>query len=123
MRGTCKLGAPAKVEQRAALNFLGIPDSALSALYAFGSKRDGVAEMLSLVSLALRDLILLGRSDSVSLRYYTQPDTAADLAASTTPKSLFSLYQAVDNAQVALMRNASVRLTLTRLLIEAGILT
>ncbi len=99
------------------------PDKALAALYAFGNKREGVAEMLSLVTVAVRDLLVLQRSDSVTLRYYTHPDTASELAASTTPKALLSLYQAVDQAQTSLTHNASVRLTLTKLLMEAGILT
>lgn len=99
------------------------PDKALSALYTFGNKREDVSEMLSLVTLAVRDLLVLQRSDAVTLRYYTSPETASELAAITTPKALISLYQAVDQAQMSLSHNASVRLTLTKLLIEAGILT
>lgn len=99
------------------------PDQALSALYAFGNKRDGVAEMLSLVTLALRDLLLAQKSEQVDRLYYTHADVAAELASTTTPKALLALYDAVEEAQLSLTRNASVRLTLTQLLIRAGILT
>lgn len=98
------------------------PEDAISALYAFGNKRDAVSEMLSLVSLSLRDLLLSQKKERPILQYYIHPDTAAELSSSTTPKALLALYDAVETAQVSLARNASVRLTLTQLLINAGIL-
>ncbi len=98
------------------------PEDALAAAYALGNKRDGVAELLSLATLAIRDLTLLQRSETVPLRFYTDPVHAAEISDSATPKALLTLYDAVERAQYSLTRNASVRLTLTRMLIEAGVL-
>ncbi len=97
------------------------PEAALSALYAFGSKRDNVSELLSLVTLALRDLLLLKKSEDAPLKYYTHREIAQDLAAHMTSRSLLALYDAIDVAQISLSRNASVKLTLTKLCIQAGI--
>lgn len=96
------------------------PDLALSALQSFGNKRDVVNQLLSQVTLAVRDLLMLQKSDSPVLRYYTNPQEATELASQITPKALLALYDAVDDAQINLTRNASVKLTLTQLSLQMG---
>ena len=98
-------------------------DLAITALSAFGNKRDVVSELLSLVTMALRDLLLLQKSELTSLRYYTDRDEASQLADAMSPKALLALYDAVDEAQINLSRNGSVKLITTQLLIDAGLFT
>ena len=93
-----------------------------SAIQQFGSKRDEVMGILNLISLALRDLMLLKKSETAVLKYYTQRENALELSAVFTAKALLSLYQALEQAQEDLMRNANVRLTLTQACFSAGIM-
>lgn len=86
----------------------------------FGNKRDGVMELISLITLATRDLILLRHSDEVKLKYYTDRDSAEELACRFTTKSLLALYKALGNAADALEANGNIRLTLMKLAVELG---
>jgi DNA polymerase-3 subunit delta' len=93
-------------------------DSLPAVLTRFGNKRDGVMELLALVSLATRDLILLRHSDTVKLKYYTDRDSAEELACRFTTKSLLALDRAVSSAEDSLEGNSNVRLTLMGLAVE-----
>jgi hypothetical protein len=93
-------------------------DSLPAVLTRFGGKRDGVMELLALVSLATRDLILLRHSDTVKLKYYTDRDSAEELACRFTTKSLLALDRAVSSAEDSLEGNSNVRLTLMGLAVE-----
>lgn len=93
-------------------------DSLPAVLTRFGNKRDGVMELLALISLAARDLILLRHSDTVRLKYYTDRDSAEELACRFTTKSLLALDRAVGSAADSLEGNSNVRLTLMGLAVE-----
>jgi DNA polymerase-3 subunit delta' len=93
-------------------------DSLPAVLTHFGNKRDGVLELLALISLATRDLILLRHGDSVRLKYYTDRDSAEELACRFTTKSLLALDRAVSSAEDSLEGNSNVRLTLMGLAVE-----
>lgn len=97
-------------------------DRVLAAVTQFGTKRDDVADTLSYVSLALRDLILLKATDHVVLAYYTSEDAALDLAFRFSTPVLLRIRHAVELAQDGLERNGNVRLTLTQMCLDAGIL-
>lgn len=84
----------------------------------FGSKRDGVAEAIAYVTLAVRDLILLRHGDTVKLKYYTDKPTADTLAARFTTRSLLRLYHALGKAADSLDGNGNVRLTLMQLSVD-----
>ncbi len=86
----------------------------------FGNKRDGVSEHLALLSLAMRDLILLRHGDSVRLKYYTDRAAAEELAARFTTQRLLSLHAALDRAADAMEANGNVRLTLLSLAMACG---
>ncbi len=88
----------------------------------FGNKRDEVLSLLSLLTLAVRDLMLLKKSETAKLKYYTERDTALALTEVLTSRALLTLYQALEQARDELMRNGNVRLTLTQMCFAAGVL-
>lgn len=87
----------------------------LALLAAFGNKRDEISALLCEVQVALRDLILLKRSETVSLRFYTDREQAEELCGRVSVKALLSLFDRVERTRRQLARNANVRLTLTSL--------
>lgn len=95
-------------------------DNLPAVLTRFGNKRDGVLEILSLVSLATRDLILLRHGDNVRLKYYTDRTGAEELSCRFTTKALLGLYNALEKAADALEANGNIRLTLMGLAVELG---
>jgi hypothetical protein len=90
-------------------------DELLLALYALGSNRDEVGERLSLLQLALRDLLLTGLDDSAPLLFFTDRQAALDLSERFTATRLYAMRDAIEAATDALLENANLRLTLTRL--------
>ena len=95
-------------------------DSLPAVLTHFGNKRDGVLELLSMITLATRDLILLRHGDGVKLKYYTDRGGAEELACRFTTKSLLNLYNALERAAEALAANGNIRLVLMGLAVELG---
>ena len=81
---------------------------------------DGVLELLALISLATRDLILLRHGDSVRLKYYTDRDSAEELACRFTTKSLLNIHSALERCADGLEANGNIRLTLMGLAVELG---
>jgi DNA polymerase-3 subunit delta' len=93
-------------------------DTLPAVLGNFGSKRDGVSEVIAMATLAVRDLILLRHGESVKLKYYTDRNTAEELAARFTTRALLRIYQALDTAADSLEGNGNVRLTLMQLAVD-----
>ena len=89
-------------------------------LNGFGTKRDAVGEVISLLRLAVRDLILLRHGERVKLKYYTDRDTAEALAGRFTTRFLLKLYQGLNTVSEGLEANGNVRLTLMQLAITVG---
>ncbi|MBQ9161866.1 MAG: hypothetical protein IJX74_01180 [Clostridia bacterium] len=89
---------------------------------AFGNKRDEATEILRLISLALRDLLLIKKSEKVSLKYYTDADTAVAISDDMTSQFILNVYNAVENAVNSFERNGNLRLTLTRMCVDAELL-
>ena len=87
----------------------------LELLSGFSAKRDAVTEELATISLSLRDLIVLKKSDDAPLCFWHDRDRASDIAWKYTLSGLFALYDKVCAATDALSRNANIRLTLTAL--------
>ncbi len=97
-------------------------DRILTAVTQFGGKRDEVVAVLEYANLALRDLILLKTTDRVVLTYYTDEDTAIELAFRVSTPVLLRIRRAVDRALDGLARSANVRLTLTHMCMDAGVI-
>jgi DNA polymerase-3 subunit delta' len=110
LRGLCD----AFMEAYAARRYDTLP----AVLGNFGSKRDGVSEVIAMATLAVRDLILLRHGESVKLKYYTDRSTAEELAARFTTRALLRIYQALGSAADSLEGNGNVRLTLMQLAVD-----
>ena len=91
------------------------PDRLLLALFSLGNTRDALLSDLSMLSLALRDLLLLSRAEGAALLFYTERERAAELAARFTAARILSISDALDKAAEALRANANVRLTVINL--------
>lgn len=98
------------------------PDQVLAAMALFGNKREEVAATLRMLQLALRDLLLLKKSESVRLLYFVEQEKALSLSDRFPITALMTLQQATDYALSGLERNGNVRITLTRLCMDVGIL-
>lgn len=79
-------------------------------------KREELVALLEDILTALRDLILLKRADNVTLGFYTDEQTALELGARASIRSLLSMTDAVERVRRQLLRNANVRLAMTSLL-------
>lgn len=97
-------------------------DRVLSCLNQWGTKREAVCDILAALTQALRDLILLRAGESVRLTFYTDREAALDMTARFTQRGLLALYDAVSRAREVLEANGNVRLTLTQMATEAGVL-
>ena len=87
-------------------------------LTGFGTKRDGVSDIMALTTLAVRDLILLRHGDTVKLKYYTDRTAAEELASRFTTRALLRVYHALGRAADSLEGNGNVRLTLMQLAVD-----
>ena len=96
--------------------------TALPFLNRFSSKRDTLREQLNGLLLALRDLILLKKSETVALRFFVDRDEAIDLCDRVSLPFLHRFYEAVQAAIDASARNANVRLSLMRMLTDANLI-
>lgn len=94
----------------------------LSIIYKFPQKRDALREQLLTVSDAIRDLILLKKSDSAPLSFFADRNEAIELCDRVSLPFLFRLGECVTQALDDNARNANVRLALTRLASSADII-
>lgn len=79
---------------------------------SLGNKRPDISARLTLIEYAIRDLILLKKSDSSELIFYSNPEEASELSAKITLERLIDMYTAIDRAINELKSNANIRLSL-----------
>ena len=96
---------------------------ALPVISKFSSKRDVLAEQLSAVSEAVRDLIVMKKSDTAKLCFFADRDFAIELSDKASTIALFELMEAVEEASDEIGRNANVKLCLMKLAAKTGILS
>jgi DNA polymerase-3 subunit delta' len=94
------------------------PDELMATLLAFGSKRDAVTERIRLLTVALRDLLLLGYQEGASLLFFTNRQSAAELSSRFTARRLLAHIAAAEQTNAALAANGNVRLLLMRLYVS-----
>jgi DNA polymerase-3 subunit delta' len=94
----------------------------ITLLRRFAQKRDALSEQIELLRLALRDLIVSKKSDSVTLCFFESRDRAAELCDATSIAHLFKISSAVDTAADRIAKNANVRLTLVSLLSDTDMI-
>ena len=92
---------------------------------AFSAAREPLSESISMLSLIFRDLIVIKKSDSAPLSFFTpsQRERAEDMADACTMQFLYSCRDACENALSALTANGSVKGIRLSLLLHLGLLT
>ena len=120
--------APILENRRLILDFLSYalgvernPQS-VTLLRRFASKRDALSDQIELLRLAVRDLIVSKKSDSVTLCFFASREQASELCDATSIAHLFKISNAVDAAAERISRNANVRLTLVSLLSDTDMI-
>lgn len=120
--------APILERRRLALDFVSAAIhasgslSVLSTVFKFPQKRDALRDQLIAVSDAIRDLILLKKSDSAPLVFFANRNEAIELCDRVSLPFLFRLAECVRQAIDDNAKNANVRLALTRLAASAEII-
>ena len=96
--------------------------AALEAIPDFGKRRQDVKNKLSLLQSAIRDLLILNKSETAPLCFYDDAEEALELSTRFTSNALLSLYDAASGAKDDLDENSNVRLTLTYMIQRAGLI-
>jgi len=94
----------------------------LSLLTTLWGKREIVNERLPLILSAVRDLILIKKSDDASLCFYANKDEAIELCDKVSIAFLYSLEEAIANALSENQRNSSVKLLTTKMAVSASLI-
>lgn len=87
-----------------------------------GTTRDSAREKLETVRLALRDLTVLKRDTEAPILFFSDRESAVMLSDCYSLRRLLSLEDAVTGAITSLEKNYNVRLTLMKMLQNAGML-
>ena len=95
---------------------------AFESIGSFGKKRHEAINRITLLQYALRDLILLKKSEDLPLCFFEDAEEALELSTRFTSKSLLALYDAAARAKKDLESNANVKLALTNMMLSAGLI-
>jgi hypothetical protein len=87
----------------------------LDIIEGFPKVRSELADRLSLILTALRDLAVLKKSESAPLCFYHNRETALELSDRFSMFSLLALVDACENARRSILHNANIKLTLSNL--------
>ena len=85
---------------------------------SLSQKRDELASQLELVTLAIRDLIVLKKSETAPLCFYSDREYAIECSAMKSAMFLFKFKASCEEAISSLDKNANVKLTLTALAVN-----
>lgn len=91
-------------------------------LNSLGQKREELTARLSLCLLCLRDLLLLKKAEQAPCCFFADREEALALSCRFSAPMLFNLCDAVNTAVDSLRANGNVRLVLTRLGTQTGLL-
>ena len=94
----------------------------LQLISRFSNKREQLSQQLSTVTDALRDLMVIKKSDTAPLCFYADREKAMELSDEASAAFLFNLYETLCETQDEINRNANVKLCLMKLLSKIGIL-
>lgn len=97
-------------------------EEALAFFKRFSSKRDVLQNEISNIYIALRDLFVSKKSDESVLCFYESREQVFDLCDNISITDISRLLSATSSAIERLGRNSNVRLTLTLLLSEMGLI-
>lgn len=85
----------------------------------FSQKRDErerIIEQLSEIQCALRDLMVIKKADEPKMIFFTDAQYAEDLSYSLSMQKLSDIMKSSEQARIALLRNANVKLTIANFL-------
>ncbi len=88
----------------------------LELVSSLGTKRHDICDRLYYIQNALRDLILLKKSDDAPLCFYADREQACELSTHFTSKKLLVMFGATEQAIDDLSRNSNVKLTTVNML-------
>ena len=94
----------------------------LSLSMQFSKKRDEITEQLLTIEIALRDIIVLERSENAPLLFFHNREEALLLADAISIQKLINVYDAIKDMQVAIAQNANVRLSIINLFSKTDII-
>ena len=94
----------------------------LKYLNSLSQKRDELTEQLSSILLCLRDLLLCKQTENAPLCFFADREDACTLAYTFTTPTLLHYCEQISAAMDSLRVNANVRLTLTTLAVNTGLL-
>ncbi len=95
---------------------------ALPLISRFSQSRETLSNQLSMLSSATSDLLMLKKSENAPLKFFHDRNAAIELCDSASMKFIYDLNLAVLTAAQSNQKNANVRLLLTRLLSDAGMI-
>jgi len=85
----------------------------IDALSAFSQKRDELEDFFDTVMIALRDLIILKKSETAQLCFYSDRDEALELSSLKSASFLLKFLALCEEASDSLKRNSNIKLTTT----------
>lgn len=97
-------------------------EDVISIVAKLDTKRDELRERLTTLLLALRDLIVLTKSDEATLVFFGNREYATSLTELISLKKLFFIYDSVTATTDSLAANANVRLSIINLFSKIGLL-
>lgn len=90
---------------------------------AAGNKRDEVCELLLTLEAALRDLMILKKTENTTLLFFTDLEEALALSDRIAATTLMRMYETCEEARCAIyIRNANIRLTLLEFFLRSGMI-
>jgi DNA polymerase-3 subunit delta' len=119
-----KKRAPIIKRREAAQKFIsacasGKGDEAVSAATSLGGKRDELLLCIEQVLLAIRDLMLVKKSENAPLLFYTDRETALSCADEFNLSRLMEISEGVQKISEMITRNANARLVAMKLMLCA----
>lgn len=97
-------------------------EESFALIQKFESTRDRAAELLQMATTSLRDLILIKKSESVTLCFYYDRDEAISLSDNISIKKLLAVYDALNNTIQRIFANANIKLSIIKLFSDIGLL-
>ena len=94
----------------------------LKFLMGIEQKREEIIAQMRIIQYCLRDLLVCKQTDAAPLCFFADREEAAALAYEFTTPELLTLCNRLEEAVSSLQMNANVRLTLTTMAVNAGLL-
>ncbi len=119
-----KKRAPIIKRRELAKNFIRVcasrrGDGAVSAVASLGTKRDEICECVGQISLAIRDLMLIKKTENAPLLFYTDREEAMSDAEGFNASRLMEMSECITEAEEMIARNANAKLIAMKLMLCA----